>query len=135
MACSIRGLRGAEDAHEAGGGLLIAALGAPLLEPRPEPLHEVAIGVDPVRAGDRVFVLLGRDRRTRAQGPDVLAKGMTTQASVRHHPFRHPGQAVQGGDPRRQFMRWAGARMKATARPSPSGITQALVPYPPRERP
>src|SRR5215210_2707326 len=25
--------------------------------------------------------------------------------------------------------------MKATARPSPSAITQALVPYPPRERP
>src|SRR5215203_1427232 len=26
--------------------------GAPLLQPRPEPLHVVAIGVDPVRAGD-----------------------------------------------------------------------------------
>src|SRR3954466_7328455 len=30
---------------------------------------------------------------------------------------------------------WPGARMKATARPSPSAITHALVPYPPRERP
>src|SRR3954454_6249450 len=30
---------------------------------------------------------------------------------------------------------WPGARMNATARPSPSAITHALVPYPPRERP
>src|SRR4051812_20002879 len=67
----------------------------------------VAIGVDPVRAGDRAFVLLGRDRRTRAQAPDVLAKGVAAQASVRHHPFRHPGQALQERDRMRQFMRLA----------------------------
>src|SRR5690349_10400501 len=30
---------------------------------------------------------------------------------------------------------WPGARIKATARPSPSAITHALVPSPPRERP
>src|ERR671912_1185379 len=44
----------AEDTHEAGGGLLIAGRHrAPLFQPRPEPLHVVAIGVNPLWAGDR----------------------------------------------------------------------------------
>src|SRR4051795_10334460 len=90
----------AEDAHEGLGRLLIAGRNrAPLFEPGPEPLHVVAIGVDPVRAGDLVLVALGRDRRSRAQGPDVLAKGVTAQAAVRHHPLRHPGQALQASTP------------------------------------
>src|ERR671912_2634338 len=74
----------AEDAHEAGGGLLVAGRNrAPLFQPRPEPLHVVAIGVDPRRAGDLFLVALRGDGRARAQGPDVLANGMTAQASVR----------------------------------------------------
>src|SRR4051794_2821840 len=67
----------AEDAHEAGGRLLVAGRNrAPLFQPRPEPLHVVAIVVDPLRTGYRGFVLLGRDRRTRTQVPDVLAEGV-----------------------------------------------------------
>src|ERR671912_1510781 len=87
----------AEDTHEAGGGLLVAGRHRPpLFQPRPEPLHVVAIGVNPLWAGDRSFILLGRDRRTRAQAPDVLAKGVAAQASVRrHHPLWHAGQALQ----------------------------------------
>src|SRR4051812_28925407 len=70
----------------------------PLFEPRPEPFYVVAIVVDPLRAGHRGFVLLGRDRRTRAQVPDVLAKGVAAQASVRHHPLWHARQALQKGN-------------------------------------
>src|SRR3954469_24284077 len=107
---------------------------APLFELRPEPFHVVAIGVDPLRAGDLVLVALGRDRRSRAQGPDVLAKGVTAQAAVRHHPLRHPRQALQASTPGKRSRSgtacgsscaWPGARMKATARPSPSAITHA----------
>src|SRR4051794_26695101 len=95
----------AEDAHEAGGCLLIAGRHRPpLFQPRPEPLHVVAIVVDPRRTGHRGFVLLGRDRRTRTQGPDVLAEGVTAQASVRHHPLRHAGQALQERDRMGQLM-------------------------------
>src|SRR3954452_11034706 len=54
----------AEDANKGLGSLLIAGRNrAPLLEPCPEPLHVVAIGVDPVRAGDLFLVAL----RTHAQ--------------------------------------------------------------------
>src|SRR3954465_1478348 len=48
--------------------------------------------------------LCARDRRMRAQAPDVLAKGVAAQASVRHHPLRHPGQALQKRDGLRQLM-------------------------------
>src|SRR4051795_1162465 len=49
--------REAEDAHEGAGRLLIAGgNGAPLFQPRPEPLHVVAIVVDPLRAGALVLV-------------------------------------------------------------------------------
>src|SRR4051795_13220933 len=82
--------REAEDAHEGAGRLLIAGgNGAPLFQPRPEPLDVVAIGVDPLRAGDLFLVALGGDRRASAQAPDVLAKGVTAQASISHHPLRH----------------------------------------------
>ena len=57
------------------GSLLIAGRNrAPLLEPSPEPLHVVAIGEDPVRAGDLVLVALRGDGRASPQVPDVLAK-------------------------------------------------------------
>src|SRR5215212_4098677 len=96
----------AEDAHEAGGGLLIAGCNrAPLLEPSPEPLHVVAIGVDPVRAGDLVLVAPRGDGRASSQGPDVLAKGVAAQAAVRHPPFRHPGQTVEEWNRMGQLMR------------------------------
>src|SRR4051812_46244163 len=101
----------------------------PLFEPRPEPFHVVAIVVDPLRTGHRGFVLLGRDRRTRTQGPDVLAEGVTAQASVRAAThFGTPGRRSRSGTAWGSSWAWPGARMKATARPSPSAITHALVP-------
>src|SRR5690348_5548740 len=63
----------AEDAHEGAGGLLVAGGdGAPLLEPGPEALDQVAVVVDVVGAGDRFLVALGRDRGPRAHVPDML---------------------------------------------------------------
>src|SRR5215212_6299163 len=81
----------------------------------------VAMIVDPVRTGHRGFVLPGRDCRTRAQGPDVLAEGVAAQASVRHHPLRHPGQALQERDGLRQFMRLARRQNKGHRPSEPVG--------------
>src|SRR3954467_10900506 len=67
----------AEDAHEAGGGLLIAGRNPPpFFHPSPEPFDIVAIGVNPVWTGDLFLVALRGDGRTRAQAPDVFAKGV-----------------------------------------------------------
>lgn len=66
----------ASDAGEADGGLVVTGGdGAPLLKARPQPFDDVAVVVDPVRRGDRCLVPLGRDRRTRPRGPDVVAEG------------------------------------------------------------
>src|SRR3954453_12743416 len=46
-----------------------------------------------------------------------------------------PGKRSRSGTAWGSSWAWPGARMKATARPSPSAITHALVPEPPRERP
>src|SRR4030095_2046845 len=70
----------------------------------------VAIGVDPVRTGHRSLVLLRWDRRTRAQAPDMLATGVAAQASVRHHPLRHAGQARQKRDGVGEFMSLPGSQ-------------------------
>src|SRR3954451_18248310 len=104
---------------------------APPVKPGPEPLHVVAVGVDPVRAGDLFLIALRGDRRARPQGPDVLAKGMTTQASVRHHPFRHPGQALQERDGLREFMRLTRRRNERHRPPEPVGDHARLGPIAP----
>src|SRR3712207_5689179 len=64
----------------------------------------MAVGVDPVRAGDRCLVALGGDRWPRAPLPDVLAEGMAGIASVAHHPLRHTRQVVEEREGMRQFM-------------------------------
>ena len=100
------------------GGLLIAGRDrAPLFQPRPEPFDVVAIVVDPLRTGHGGFVLLGRDRRTRAHVPDVLAEGVAAETSVRHHPLRHAGQALQERDRMGQLMGLA-RRQNKRHRPS-----------------
>src|SRR4051794_39406140 len=104
---------------------------APLFQPRPEPLHVVAIVVDPLRTGHRGFVLLGRDRRTRTQVPDVLAEGVTAQASVRHHPLRHAGQALQEWDGLRQLMRLAWSQDEGHRASEPVGDHARLGPIAP----
>src|SRR3954467_7751952 len=122
----------AEDAHEAGGGLLIAGRNRPpFFQPRPEPLHVVAIVVDPLRTGHRGFVLLGRDRRTRTQVPDVLAKGVTAQASIRHHPLRHPRQALQERDRMGQLMGLARSQDEGHRASKPVGDHARLGPIAP----
>src|SRR5215218_6667697 len=95
----------AEHAEESAGGLLVAGGdGAPLLQPRPEILDEVAVVVDPCRAGDLLLIALGRDRRTRAHVPDVLAESMRSEAAVAHDPKRRLRQTVQEAGRERQLM-------------------------------
>src|SRR3954469_3002074 len=126
------GGREAEDAHEGAGRLLIAGgNGAPLFQPRPEPLHVVAIVVDPLRTGDLFLVALGRDGRAGTALPNVLAKGVAAQASVRHHPFRHPGQALQERDRMRQFMRLARSQDERHRASKPVGDHARLGPIAP----
>src|SRR3954467_14834762 len=121
----------AEDAHEGLGRLLIAGRNrAPLLEPSPEPLHVVAIGVDPVRAGDLVLVALRGDGRASPQVPDVRAKGVAAQAAVRHHPFRHPRQTVQEWDGVRQLMGLAWSQDEGHRPSKPVGDHARLGPIP-----
>src|SRR4051812_63794 len=99
---------GAEPPNEGWGCFLMGGrTRPPLFQPRPEVLDAVAIDVDPVWTGHWGLVRLGRDRRTGAQAPDVLAKGVAAQASVRHHPLRHAGQALQERDRMGQLMRLA----------------------------
>ena len=55
----IAGCGEAEDACEAGGGFLVAGgHRSPFLQPRPEALDAVAVGVDPVRAALGASLLL-----------------------------------------------------------------------------
>ena len=86
----IDGGRHAEVAHEGVGCLLVACRdGVPFLKPGPEPLDLVAVRVDPIRADHGRLVLLGRDRRPRAQVPDVLAEAVAAVAE--NADERHAG--------------------------------------------
>src|SRR5215207_9838156 len=104
--------------------------GAPLLQPRPEPLHVVAIGVDPVRAGDLFLVAPRGDGRASPQVPDVLAKGVAAQASVRHHPFRHPGQTVEEWNRMGQLMRLTRSQDEGHRASEPISDHASLGPIP-----
>ena len=80
-------------------GILIAGRNrAPLFQPRPEPLHVIAIVVDPLRTGRRGFVLLGRDRRTRTQVPTCSRKALRLlkPRSAAAGWARRPGAAGAG---------------------------------------
>ena len=74
--------------------------GAPLFQPRPEPLDHIAVVLSPVWAGDRRLVALGWDSWGRAPLPDVLPERMARVAPVGHDPQRHARQSVQQGDGR-----------------------------------
>src|SRR4051794_3931372 len=96
----------AEDAAEAGGGFLVARRdGPPLLQPRPEPLDDVAVGVNPVRAADRCLVALGRDGGLCPCLSDMLAEALTAVAPISHDPLGHARQALEQGYGVRQLMR------------------------------
>jgi site-specific DNA recombinase len=66
---------------------------------RKDYFDEVAVVVDPGRAGDRRLVAPGRDRRPRALAPDQLAEGVGAVAAIADDPEWHPPEAVQ--QPRR----------------------------------
>ena len=89
----------AEDAEEAGGGLIVTGgNGAPFLQPGPQASDPIAVVVDLVRAGDGRFVAKRQDGGTKAHVPDILAEGMAGVAAVGRDPLRH---ARQIGFPRR----------------------------------
>ncbi len=69
--------------------------GAPLFQPRPEVLDKMAVGVNPLRAGDRRIGPPGRDGGTRAQVLDALAKGIGGKAAITDHPSRDIGQTAE----------------------------------------
>ena len=110
------------------GGLLVAGGdGPPLLEPGPEPLDQVAVVVDPLRAGDGRLVALRRDRGPCAHAPDVLAEARgwcsrgrprptsarpaAGRGAARHGAVRAPGRARSG---------------RRSARPAPVGDHASL---------
>lgn len=99
----------AEDTGEAGSGLLVArGNSAPLLQPRPEALDSITVGVNPLWTGDGRLMPLRRDRRPRAHVPDMLAEAMAGVAAVPHHPLRHARQLIQQRDGLGQLMRLSG---------------------------
>jgi hypothetical protein len=66
--------------------------GAPLFQPRPEPLDHGAVGVDPLRTGDGCLIARGRNGGTCAALPDVLPEGIAGVAPISHHPLRQSGK-------------------------------------------
>src|SRR5215210_4523741 len=92
----VYGCRHAEYAHEGAFGLLIAGRdGAPLFQSRPAALDEVAVGVDPGRAGHWGLIALRRNGRTRAEVPDEHAERMRGVTPIGHDPQRQSGEKAQ----------------------------------------
>ncbi len=93
----------AENANEGACGLLVASCnGSPLLEPRPEPLDLVAVGIDLLRARYGCLVALRLDGGPRAHAPDVLAKAMACcsrdpRPPTSAHPAGAPAAGWHGG--------------------------------------
>ena len=101
-------------------GLFVAySDGTPFFEPRPEVLDEVAVGADPLRAGDGRVGTPGRDGGTRAQVPDALAKGIGGEAPVTDDPSGHIRQAAKQPRGKRQFMRLSGGECEGNGPPAP----------------
>lgn len=92
------------------------------------PQGRSAIVVDPVWAGDGRLMTLGRDRRPSTHVPDGLARGVAGVAAASYDLPGHTRQSVEERNGVGQFAGLTGASRKAMARPSPSAITQALVP-------
>ena len=56
----------------------------------------------------------------------MLAKGVAAQAPVRHHPSRHPGQALQKRDGVGQFMSLPGSQDEGHRPSQPVGDHASL---------
>lgn len=95
--------------------------GPPLLEPGPQPLDDVAVGVDPLRTGKRCLVGLGRDRWPCTGSPDRLAEAMTGVAAVTHHPLRHARKLIEQRKGVGQFVRLTGHDAERDGASSPVG--------------
>src|SRR3982751_5490318 len=110
----VHGCSHAEYAHKGAFGLLIAGRdGAPLLQSRPAALDQVAVGVDPGRAGHWGLVALRRNRRTRAEVPDERAERMRGVTTIGHDPERHSGEEAQQNRRHRQFVGLSGRESEA----------------------
>jgi len=101
-------------------GLFVACgNGTPLLEPGPEVLDEVSVGVDPRRAADGRVGAFGRDGGPCAQVPDALAKGIGGEAAVPDNPPGHVRQTAEQPRGKRQFMRLSGGECEGNGPPAP----------------
>src|SRR5512133_922208 len=95
----------------------------------------IAIVINPVRASDWRLVVFGRNSRTCAALPDVLAEGVTAKAAITHHPLRHPGQALQERDGMGQFMRLARRQDEGHRASEPISDHASLGPITPTRAP
>jgi hypothetical protein len=79
-----------EHAHEGSGYLLVAGHNnSPLLQSRPEPLGDIVIVVDPVRARDQRLVPPRRRLSVARYASDVLEEAVTGIATIGHNPAGH----------------------------------------------
>jgi hypothetical protein len=110
----VHGCRHAEHAHEGAFGLLTAGRdGAPLFQSRPAALDQVAVGVDPGRAGHRGLVALGRNGRTRAEVPDEPAERLRGVTTIGHDPQRQSRAKAQQNRRHWQFIGLSGREGEA----------------------
>src|SRR6185369_14781558 len=82
-------------------------------------LDEMAVVVDPLRAGNGRVGTPGRDGGTRAQVPDALAKGIGGEAAVPDNPPGHVRQTAEQTRGKRQFMRLPGGEREGNRAPAP----------------
>jgi hypothetical protein len=116
------------------GGFLMAGRDrSPLLQPRPEPFDLVAVGVNPVWAGDGCLGVPGWNGRSSAPLPDVLAEGMAAEASISHHPLWDTKQPIEERDGMREFMSLPGSQNEGHRPSEPVGDHTGFGPHSPDE--
>jgi hypothetical protein len=79
----------------------------------------VAVGIDPLRAGEGRVGALGRDGGTCAQVPDALAKGIGGEAAIPDNPSGHVRQTAEQPRGKRQFMCLPGGQREGNGPPAP----------------
>src|ERR1044071_4233806 len=81
----------------------------------------MAVGVDPLRAGDGRGATFGRDGGARAQVPDALAEGIGGEAPVTDNPSGHIRQTAEQSRRKGQLMRLPGGERDGNRPPAPVG--------------
>ena len=79
----------------------------------------MAVGVDPLRAGNGRVGTFGRDGGPCAQVSDALAKGIGSEAPITDNPSGHIGQTAEQPRSKRQFMRLPGGEREGSRAPAP----------------